>query len=384
MLYHLSGTVDEKIERSLWVLAGAVGFLFLVVSANVANLALSRALQRTRDLAVHAALGASAADLVREAFIENAMVAGLGSAAGVAIALGLTHLARVTLPEAMTTSAFNPIALNGRATLFAVALGSLSAIIFGLPIALMASRGSLTAILGSQSRSATGSRASRRLRGVLFVAEVAVCTALLVGAALMTRAFVGLETAGKRFDATNLITVRVGLPSTGYRDAGVRAQFVSDALDRLRTTPGVVAATDGGLPTDARPIMLGAVDVRRPTRQPHPSADRAAARVAGYFGALRLPLVAGRLFGPNDDRNTVIVSQTFARKYWPDRSAVGGRFRGNGQDWQMIVGVVGDIRPMIAGGFAPGQDLYYQTGKAPQALQPGACRLPRRSSTTAR
>ena len=164
VLYRLSGTVDEKTERSLWVLAGAVGFLFLVVSANVANLALSRAIQRTRDLAVHAALGASAADLVREAFFENAMVAALGSAAGVAIAVGLTHLARVTLPEAMTTSAFNPIALNGRATLFVVALGSLSAVVFGLPMAMMASRGSVTSVLGSHSRSATGSTASRRAK----------------------------------------------------------------------------------------------------------------------------------------------------------------------------------------------------------------------------
>jgi predicted permease len=370
-LFHLSGTVDEKTERSLWFLAGAVGFLFLVVCANVANLALSRALQRTRDLAVHAALGASTADLVREAFIENAMVAALGSAGGIAIALGLTHLARVTLPEAMTTSAFNPIALNSRATMFAVMLGSLSAVLFGLPMALMASRGSLTAVLGRQSRSATGSRGSRRFRGVLVVAEVAVCTALLVGAALMTRAFIGLETAGKGFDTSNLITVRVGLPATGYRDQGVRSQFVSDLLDRLRTTPGVVAATDGGLPTEARPIMLGPVTFAdRPDSPTAPLIVPLHEVPTGYFAALRLPLVSGRLFRPDDDQNTLVVSAAFARRYWPGRSAVNGRFRGEGQDWQTIVGVVGDIRPMVAGGFAPGQDLYYQTGKAPAALQP--------------
>jgi predicted permease len=371
ILFPLSGTVDDKTQQSLWMLAGAVGFLFLVVAANVANLALSRALQRTRDLAVHAALGASTADLVREAFVENLLVAAIGCAAGTALAAGLTDLARVTLPEAMTTSAFSPIALNGRATLVAVALGAASAIIFGLPMALFASRSSLTSILGAQSRSTTGSRTSRRLRGALVVVEVAVCTALLVGAALMTRSFIALETASKGFDAANLISVRVGLPATGYLDPGARRQFENDVLGRLRQAPGVIAATDGGLPTDARPIMLGPVTFDdRPAPTPNPLIIPLHEVPRGYFEALRLTLVGGRLFTPDDDRNAVIVSDAFARKYWPGRSAVGARFHGAGQDWQTIVGVVGDIRPMPGVGFQTSLDLYYQTGKAPQAMQP--------------
>ena len=371
VLFPLSGTVDDKTQQSLWMLAGAVGFLFLVVAANVANLSLSRALQRTRDLAVHAALGASTGDLIREAFFENALVAVVGCAAGTALAAGLTHLARVSLPEAMTTNAFNPIALNGRATAVAVALGAISAVVFGLPMAFAASRTSLTAVLGAESRSTTGSRGARRLRGALVVVEVAMCTALLVGAALLTRSFVALETASKGFDAANLVTVRVGLPTTGYRDPAARRQFVDDVIGRLRKTPGITAVTDGGLPTEARPIMLGPVSFEdRPGQSSAPLIIPMHEVPRAYFDALRLPIVSGRLFTPDDDRNTVVVSEAFARKYWPGQSAVGARFHGAGQGWQTIVGVVGDIRPMPGVGLQSRQDLYYQAGKAPQAMQP--------------
>src|SRR5579864_2183379 len=227
VMFRLSDALDDKTLDALWLLAGAVGFLFLVVSANVANLALSRSLQHARDSAVRASLGASPANLLGEALIEHVLVAAIGCTAGVAIAWLLTRLAGVTLPVAMTTSAFNPIALNGRATLFAIALGSLAAVILGLPVAVVASRSPMLGLLGSSSRSATGSVTARRLRATLVVLEVTVCTALLVGAALLTRTFIGLESAGKGFDTTNLISVRVALPSVGYADPTVRQRFVT-------------------------------------------------------------------------------------------------------------------------------------------------------------
>ena len=187
----------------------------------------------------------------------------------------------------------------------------------------------------------------------------------------MTRAFIGLETASKGFDATNLITIRVGLPTAGYLDPAVRRQFVDDVLGRLRKTTGVIAATDGGLPTDARPIMLGPVTFAdRPDQTTPPLIVPMHEVPHGYFDALRLPVIAGRLFTPDDDRNAVVVSEAFARKFWPGRSAVGGRFQGAGQDWQTVIGVVGDVRPMPGFGLQSRQDLYYQAGKAPQAMQP--------------
>jgi putative ABC transport system permease protein len=371
VVFRLSDSLDAKTLDALWVLAGAVGFLFLVVSANVANLALSRSLQRARDVAVRASLGASPGDLLCEALIENALVAAIGCASGVAIAWLLTRLAGVTLPVAMTTSAFNPIALNGRATLFAVALGALAALLFGLPVAVVASRSSMLGLLGSSSRSATGSVMARRLRATLVVLEVTVCTALLVGAALLTRTFIALETADKGFDTTNLISVRVALPAVGYADPNVRQRFVNDALTRLHATPGIEEATDGGLPTEVRPIMLGAVDFAdRPNQPSDPLIVPMHEVPSTYFAALRIPLVTGRLFRPDDGPDAVLVSDTFARRFWPDRSAIGARFRSQGREWQTVIGIVGDIRPMAADVFGRRLDLYYQTGKAPDALRP--------------
>jgi putative ABC transport system permease protein len=371
VVFRLSDSLDDKTLHGLWVLAGAVGFLFLVVSANVANLALSRSLQRARDVAVRASLGASPGDLLSEALVENALVAAIGCAAGVVIAWLLTRLAAGTLPVAMTTSAFNPIALNGRATLFAVALGSIAAVVFGLPVAVVASRSSMLGLLGSSSRSATGSVIARRLRATLVVLEVTVCTALLVGAALLTRTFIGLETASRGFDTANLISVRVALPAVGYADANVREHFVSDVLARLRATPGIEVATDGGLPTEVRPIMLGAVDFAdRPNQPSGPLIAPLHEVPSAYFAALRIPLVTGRLFRPDDGPDAVIVSDSFAKKFWPSRSAIGARFRSQDREWQTVIGIVGDIRPMTADGWGRGLDLYYQTGKAPVALRP--------------
>jgi putative ABC transport system permease protein len=371
VVYPLSDALDDKTLHSLWVLAGAVTFLFFVVTANVASLALSRSLQRTRDMAVRVSLGASPADLVWEAIFENALVALVGASAGVGLAELLTQLARVTLPVAMTTSAFNPIALNGRATLFAAALGAGSALVFGLPVALLASRSSVVGWLGSPSRAATGSVASRRLRAALVVLEVTLCTALLLGAALLTRTFVTLQTAGRGFDTTNLISVRVALPTIGYANADVRRQFVGAALDRLKATPGIEDAIDGGLPTDARPIMLGAVDFADRPAAPTPPLIVPLHEVSPrYFATLRIPLVAGRPFRVDDAFDAVMVSESFARKFWPGRSAVGARFRWHGLDWQTVIGVVGDVRPMTAASIGAHLDLYFQTGKAPEGLRP--------------
>ena len=132
----------------------------------------------------------------------------------------LLRIAAVALPEAMTTTAYNAIDLNVRAEAFAIVLGMLAAACFGVPAAVVASRSSILALLGSGSRSATASATSRRLRSGLVVLEVTVCTTLLIGAALMTRSFVALESAGKGFDAANLISVRIALPSSGVHSNG--------------------------------------------------------------------------------------------------------------------------------------------------------------------
>jgi predicted permease len=372
-VYRLAGYTDERMQQSLWVLGAAVGFLFLVVCANVANLALSRSIHRTREFAVRTALGASRGTLVRETLVEHALIAAAGCAAGVALAAGFLRLAVAVLPDSMTISALTPVALDGRAILFAAGLGSLAALVFGVPAALVASRPSVSGLLGGTSRASTGSTSWRRLRSALVVAEVCVSTALLVAAALTTRSLLKLEAADRGFDTKNLLSIRIGLPSAGYGDAAVRDRFVADAVDRLRHVPGIAMATVGDLPTNARPLMLGPVEFS--SRPGHPTEPLIVPMLevpSDYFSAVGIRLVAGRPFMPQDTTDDVIVSQRFANQFWPAGNAVGGRFRRDGQSWQRVIGVVGDVRPMSADGSNWGRRLmvYYQQGKAPAAMRP--------------
>ena len=165
-VYALSSSFDDKTRQSLWVLGGAVGFLFLVVCANVANLALSRSLLRTRVYAIRSALGASRADLVREALVEHALLAAVGCAAGIGIALAFVWLAKTVLPDAMTLQAFTPIALDWRAAALAATLGTVAALV-GLPAAILGSRPSVQALIGAGARGTTSSAMARRLRASL-------------------------------------------------------------------------------------------------------------------------------------------------------------------------------------------------------------------------
>ncbi len=370
-IYGIDGSLTEETLQSLWVLAGAVGFLFLVVCANVANLALSRSIQRARDFAVRAALGASRLALIRETLVENMLVAITGCALGVGFAVVLLRAAVAVLPETLTTTSLTAMALDARAMAFAVALGSLASVIFGLPAAIVASGTSITDLLGASSRSSTGSATSRRLRSGLVIVEVAVSTALLVGAALMTRSLIKLETADKGFNSANLISIRLGLPYLGYDDPNTRDRFIHDAVDQLRKTPGITAATLGGLPTDYKPIMLGPTEFSSRPGEKTPELIMPMLEVpADYFSQLGLTVVAGRTFRPEDPADTVVVSESVARKYWPGGNAVGGQFRSQKQNWQTIIGVVSDIRRMSDTAAWQGLGLYYQTGKAPRAMTP--------------
>src|SRR5205823_6696323 len=136
---------------SLWILAGAVAFLFLVVCANVANLTLSRSLARTRDFAVRSALGATRLDLLREALVEHALIAIAGCAAGIGFGMLLIRAATAVLPEAMTSRTFNAIELDGRSLAIAAGLAVMASILFGLPAALVSSRTSIAQLLGAGS-----------------------------------------------------------------------------------------------------------------------------------------------------------------------------------------------------------------------------------------
>jgi putative ABC transport system permease protein len=352
--------IDARTRQSMLVLAGAVAFLLLIVCANLANLSLARTLARSRDFAVRAAMGASRLDLVRETIIENLLVGAAGAGLGLAVAFGTLRLTISVLPSAMMTTSMNTVDLDGRAVAFTCLVGLGAALVFGLAPALMASRTTVTEVLKRDSRSSAGSVASRRLRGGLVVAEVTLAIVLLVGAALMARSFVKLQRVDRGFDSRGLVALRVGLPATGYADPLSRDAFSEALIARALQLPGITAATAGYVPPDASIISFGKLqfagrpdltkDLILPVYQVWPN----------YFEAVGIPVRAGRAFRPREPADSVIVSESFARDFWPDGSAVGAQFRfEDAKTWRTIVGVAGEVRQLDLDDSTGSYEFYY-------------------------
>jgi len=354
------GRLDVRLERSLWVLGGAVSFLLLIVCANLANLSLSRVLARSRDFAVRSALGASRRDLVREALVEQLVVGFCGAVAGLLIAAAMLNVTVSLLPEGALLSSMNAIDLDARALAFTAAIGIITAVLFGLPPALVASRPSVGDVLKNAARGSTGSRASRRLRSSLVVAEVTLAIVLLVGAALMARSFMKLQRVDRGFDSTGLVMVRVGLPAAGYLDPYARDRFTELMLERLRSVEGVTGATAGYVPPDSSMISFGKIEVDHRPGERTPELVLPVYQVwSNYFDLVGIPLRSGRAFGPDEPRESAIVSESFARQHWPTGNAVGGRFRIDNGMWRTIVGVAGEVRQLDLDDSSGSFEFYY-------------------------
>lgn len=352
--------VEQDTARTLTVLAGAVSFLLIIVCANLANLSLSRSIARVRDLAVRAALGASRAALVRQMLVENLLLGLTGAAGGVLVAGSLIGLARRVLPDAVRLSSYNAIDLDGRTLAVIAALGLVTSIVFGLPPAWIASKASAMDVLRHDTRSTTGSRASRRMRAALVIAEVGVSMVLLVGAALMTRTLVGLYRADRGLDPHGLVAVQLGLPAAGYADAGVRDAFMRDAIDRVRQLPGVTGAAAGVPPPQNAKVAFGNISL---ADAPDAEPSRAILPVyeigPGFFQTLRLPILEGRDFSADDHGGVVVVNESFARKYWPAQPALEKQFSLDRKSWFRVIGVVADVR-RVEPGAAKSQPQVFQ------------------------
>jgi predicted permease len=338
------GMVDTKVRNSVLALVGAVGFLLLIVCANLASLSLSRALSRSRDYAVRSALGASRVRLIREALTESLLLGMLGAAAGLLVAQLMLTLTLRIMPEAMTFSSLNEIDLDPRVLLFTGLAGVLTAVLFGLAPAILASRRRMAGELAAQSRSATGSRRSRAVRSSLIVAEVALSVVLLVGAALMTRSFVKLASVDNGFDPKNLIALRVALPFSGYADPHARYRFTQDFIERLEGMPGVTAVTAGAVPPDSDSISFGQMEFEGGSVTDREFVIPSFSTWPGYFDAVGIRIIEGRPFTADEPPGTVIVNEGFAAEAWPGESAVGKRMRWKQGQWRTVVGIAGEVR----------------------------------------
>ena len=336
------------------VMLASVAFVLLIGCANVANLLLARASTRGRELAVRVALGATRSDLVRQLLAESGVIALLGGAFGVLLALWGVRLMRGALPAELVR--FNPgwtrIEVNGAALVFSVAISVATAVLIGLIPALIASRADPQQALKESGRTASGAGGRQRLRSALVVGEVALALMLLFGTGLMVRSFMGLIDTDQGYRRESALTMQVTLPSARYRTDEELASFYNRLVDGVRSLPTV---RDAGMTSSPPPswddnstrfILEGEP---KPQRGDPAHQERIRIVSDGYFAALGVPMTAGRDFDRHDDRNSppvAIVSQAFARKYWPSRSALGKRISVLADSMYLttIVGVVGDAR----------------------------------------
>jgi putative ABC transport system permease protein len=331
---------------ALLVLMGAVGFLLLIVCANMANLLLARLSSRGREMAVRGALGASRWELARPVLAESLILAGTGGVLGAVVAVGGLRLL-TALPEGQLPR-MDQVGLDSGVLLFTILLSIAVAVIFGLLPALHASRSRLREQL-TESTGATGGVGARRVLSTLVVVEVALALVLLVGAGLMTRSFSRLLEVNPGFDPSNVVTAQVMLPASKYPERHQRVQFFDAVVARLRSAPGVEAASAvSNLPMQSVGVTFVLpfnVEGQPPPENEDPRAD---VRMAspGFFETLRVPLRQGRFLDERDtvdSPRTMVINETMARRYFPDSDPI-GQVVENPHGRAEVVGVVADIR----------------------------------------
>jgi len=341
-----------NVRRPLWLMLGAVGFVLLIACANVANLLLSLATSREKEIAVRAALGARRFRIVRQLLTESLLLALLGSALGLGFAyLGIKALVLISPRDLVSLQG---VGLNLTVLAWTLGVSLLTGIVFGLAPAVHVSRLNLNDSLkdGGKSESAQAS-GSRRLRNALVVSEIALAVVLLASAGLLIRSFIRLQQVDRGFETDNLLTMVVRIPDSRYREDAQFVNFFSQALERTRHLPTVRSAgmvnflpLYGGLGS-----ATGFKIVGRPEPPPGqgPSTDVRVAD-AGYFKTMGIPLLRGRNFSDSEQRepkHVILINEALARKHFPDEDPIGRRLDVEMFDTPQpaeIIGVVGNVR----------------------------------------
>jgi putative ABC transport system permease protein len=339
--------VVGEIRPILLVLFAAVAFVLLIACANVANLLLSRAAARQKELALRAALGAGRMRLVRQMLTESVLLALMGGVVGVLLAYWGIQLLIGFGPDNIPR--LNEISIDLRVLAFTFGISLLTGVLFGMIPALQASRPDLNDALKEGSRGSTGAR-SRTLRNVFVVTEVALALILLIGAGLMIRSFMQLQSVETGFNPENVLTMRAQLPKKKYPEPHHIVDFFKQAEARIASLPGVQAVgAISYLPLTGLASRDGFKIVGQPAPKPgeEPGVE---VRVITptYFQAMGIPLLKGRLLNERDVKETrvLLINETLAKRYFPNVDPVGKQIEvswdGSGPD--EIVGVVGDIR----------------------------------------
>jgi putative ABC transport system permease protein len=350
----------------------AVALVWLIACGNASSLLIARVTSRRRELAVRAALGASRSRVVRYLLAESAVLALGASAVGIAIASAGVGLVRDFGAAYVPRS--TEIAIDGPVLWLLVAVTAASALLFGLVPAVHGTGGPVEETLRASGRSATGGLGARRLRRALVAAQFAIATPLLVVAGLLLASLTELGRVDLGFDTRNLLSGSIQLPATQYGDAGHVAAFWDELRRRIAAVPGVAGVTlaDSRPPTDVNNFNnFDLEDFPTASGQSQPVTPWIAV-TPDYFGVFGLTLQEGRLLDDTDVRRTdtqpIVVDRAWARRFFPQGSAVGKRLHNGGCTscpWTVVVGVVSDVK--YAGLDKPDDGSVYQT-LSPQSL----------------
>jgi putative ABC transport system permease protein len=347
--------VGPTLRTTLWVILGAVAAVLLIACANVANLLLSRAAVRQREVTVRMALGASNRRLVRQMLTESILLSAIGGIVGIALAFGalrvLPRFAPADLPR------MSSVSLNGTVLLVTTLVTLTTGLLFGLVPALQSSRARLSENLREGGRSGTSGRGGNRVRRGLVAAQLALVVVLLTSAGLLLRTWVTLQRVELGFSTDNMLTTTLQLPGAKYSQRAQVVQFYERLLDRLRAIPGVEGA--GTIETMMLSATPNSTNITVEGREARPDDKEMTfdGISPGFLNTIGARLVAGRMFTANDREGTqpvAIVNEQAVKNYFPSATvanAVGKRFRpGSGQSdttsnpWVTVVGVVANMR----------------------------------------
>ena len=347
--------VVGNVRRTLFVLLGSVGFLLLIACANVANLQLSRAVSRQKEIGVRMALGAGRGRIIRQLLTESAVLALGGGLLGVLLCIWSMHWIRVL--GAASIPRLHDVGMDGRVLLFTLLLSSLSGILFGLAPALRSSRVDVYATLKDASRGSAGASAvwgrGSNTRRLLVISELALSVVLLIGAGLLVRSFVRLQDVPPGFNPQNVLTFELAMTGHRYDDKQDILNTYRELWERLEKLPGTKAA--GGISSlplsDAAAWTPITIEGRAPL--PGEKFINADARVVSghYFQAMEIPVRQGRLFNELDTPTSpavILIDQRLAAEYWPAQDPIGKRIHlvdMNAENyWHTVIGVVGRVK----------------------------------------
>jgi predicted permease len=346
-LISMKEDIVGKVQPFLIVLLAAVGFLLLIACVNVANLLLARSMGRSREFAIRAAMGASQARVIRQLLSESILLAGLGGALGLLLAVWGTKAVLGTLPGALPRA--SEVSLDSRVLFFTLALSLFAGIIFGLAPALKSSRVNLEEILKESGRGSSGAR--HRLQGAFVAVEVAMALVLLVGAGLMVRSLAALWRVDPGFNPSHAITFTLSLPAGPATNSAETRARLRHFDDKMQSIPGVqaVSVTLGSRPmihNSSEPFWIEGQP--KPANLPEMHQAMFYLAESGFQQAMGVTLQRGRFITPQDDEHApvvIVIDDVFARTYFPNENPIGKHVNLAGFGVQAeIVGVVGHVK----------------------------------------